>query len=236
MSTMNKSKLKSKSIESNKSIESHLKLNNSNLLKNIDRLSLLLCKRMEKELKDKRFGVKQILSFIGAGVLSLSELYPSNIRKYALPYLRDPEANTIWEQFNIPYLKRQLKRLEKQKLITIEEKEGKQTVAINNKGRFKILKYAINDLKIKRPTIWDGKWWIVCYDLPKEKEAYRHAVQHYFISMGFFPLQKSVYLHAYPCKEETTFLREYFGLGEYIRIFRVDEIENSDAFKKYFGL
>jgi len=204
---------------------------------NIEKLAYNLCQKYEKELKDKKFfSSKNILNLIGAGILSLIELSPSNIVRLAKPFIQDLEAYETWKRFNIPYLKRTIQRLEKQKVVEISEEKGKQIIKITDKGRVKILKNAIDDLKIEKPSFWDGKWWLVSYDLPEEMSNLRDGIRKYLLYLGFFPIHKSVYLHAYPCKEQIEFLREYFGIREYMRIFKIDWIENDKALKEYFEL
>lgn len=198
----------------------------------IDKIAKFLFKKMEDDLKERKFlGVKKILSLVGAEVLSFLDWYPKN-----WAYLKDPEAYEVTKRFNIPYLKRTLRRLEKQKLVEIKEKKGKQIVKITDAGRVKILKYAIDEIKLKAPKKWDGYWWLVSYDLPEKMARFRNILRHYFLSWGFYPLHESVYLHAYPCRDETTFLKEYLGIGEYIKIFKVQVLENDKIFKEFFGV
>lgn len=204
---------------------------------NIEKLALSLWQKNEKELKNKKFlSVKNIINMIGAGILSFTELYPSNIIKAGKPYLQDPEAYEAWKRFNIPYLKRTIKRLEEQKVVEISEEKGKQVIKITEKGKTKILKNAVEDLKVEKPAYWDGKWWLVSYDLPEYLSDLRDGIRKYLLNLGFFPIHKSVYLHAYPCKEQIEFLVEYFGIRKYMRIFKIDWIENDKAFKEYFDL
>ena len=178
----------------------------------VDEISKFLSKRIVEETKERKFlGVKKILALIAGGVFSFLDWYPKN-----WAYLEDPEAYGVTKRFNIPYLKRILKRLEKQKLVEVKEKKEKQIVKITDAGRIRILKYAIDEIKIKEPIKWDGRWWLVSYDLPEKMAHLRSLIRRYFLSWGFCPIHKSVYLHAYPCWNEIDFLREYFGVGEYI--------------------
>ncbi len=204
---------------------------------NIEKLAFNLCQKYEKELKDKKFlSAKNILNLIGAGIFSLTEFTPSNVYKFTRPYLLDSEVYESWKRFNIPYLKRTLQRLEKQKVIEISEEKGKQIIKVNDKGRVKILKNAIDELRVEKPSFWNGKWWLVSYDLPEDLSNLRDGIRKYLLFLGFFPIHKSVYLHAYPCKEQIEFLREYFGIGEYIRIFKIEWIENDKLLKEFFDL
>lgn len=204
---------------------------------NIENLALNLCLKYEKELKSRKFiSAKSILNLIGAGLMMITDLYPSNIVRMATPFIKDLEAYECWKRFNIPYLKRTVKRMEKAKIIEITEEKGKQVIKITSKGRIRILKNAIDDLVIEKPAFWDGKWWLVSYDLPENMGNLRDGIRKYLLFLGFFPIHKSVYLHAYPCKEQIEFLRDYYGIGEYLTIFKIDWIENDKAFKEYFDL
>lgn len=200
--------------------------------KKIDEIAKFLIKKITEETKETRFlGAKKILALVAGGVLSFLDWYPKN-----WPYLKDPEAYEVTKRFNIPYLKRILRRLEKQKLVEVKEERGKQIVKITDAGRVKILKYAIDEIKLKEPKKWDGYWWLVSYDLPEEMGHLRNLIRRYFLSWGFYPIHKSVYLHAYPCWNEIEFLREYFGVREYIKVFKVEKIENDRIFREFFGI
>ena len=72
--------------------------------------------------------------------------------------------------------------------------------------------------------------------LKKKLESVRKILVEYLSAWGFYPLHKSVYLHAYPCLKEMDFLREYLGVGKYVRMFTVSEIENDTQFKEFFGI
>ncbi|OGK23251.1 hypothetical protein A2954_07715 [Candidatus Roizmanbacteria bacterium RIFCSPLOWO2_01_FULL_37_12] len=204
---------------------------------NIQKLALSLVQKNKKEINDQKFfSTKNILNMIGAGILSLTEMYPHNIIRRGKPYLQDPEVFGSWKRFNIPYLKRTLKRLEKSKVIEIKVEKGKQVIKITDKGRTKILRNTINDIKIEKPGFWNGKWWLVSYDLPEDMHNLRDGIRKYLLSLGFFPIQKSVYVHAYPCKEQMEFLREYYGIREYMTIFKIEWIENDGVLKEFFNL
>lgn len=198
----------------------------------INKIARFFCDKLKEDAEERKFlGVKKVLNLVGAGVLSMLDWYPKD-----WAYIKDPEAYEVTKRFNIPYLKRTLRKLTKQKLVTIKEKKGKQIVEITDKGRVQILRFAINDIKLKKPKKWDGSWWLISYDLPENLVHLRNSVRNYFLSWGFYPIHKSVYLHAYPCCDEIIFLKEYLGVGEYIKVFKVKEIENDKLFRDFFGI
>lgn len=111
-----------------------------------------------------------------------------------------------------------------------------QVAKITKSGRRKVLKFALDELAVEKPKIWDGKWTLISYDIPKNQKHRRAIFLEYLKAWGFYPLHESVFLHAYPCEKQVEFLREYLGIGEYVRIFTATKIENDKLFKDFFGV
>lgn len=206
----------------------------------IEELAKVLSKQIDKKVFERKSApVKEVLILVGAGVFLAASVVMPNLPLALKPFLKyreDREEDKIWKKFNIPYLKRTIERLENQKLVEIAVEDGKQTVKITKSGSQKIFKFALDELSIEKPKIWDRKWILVSFDLPETLAGIRKALVEYMRAWKFYPLHKSVYLHAYPCLKEIEFLREYLGIGEYVRIFTVTKIENDKLFKDFFGV
>lgn len=203
----------------------------------ISYLATKLTQQIDKETFRKKYApVTEVIKLVGAGAFLATSLVFPTLPQVIKPFLSDPSAYEAWKRFNIPYLKRTLRRLEKEKLIEIDEAEGMQIVKITNHGRRRILKCALDELAIEKPKVWDGTWRLVSYDFPRDIGKIRDIFRDYLKAWGFYPLHKSVFLHAYPCGKEVEFLREYLGIGEYVRIFKVTAIENDKVFKVFFGV
>lgn len=190
----------------------------------------------KKDFEKKYTPVKNILMLVGAGVFLAASLAIPNLPLALKPFLKNQDEYESWKKFNIPYLKRTLRRLEKQKLIEISNQKDFQIVRITESGKRRILKYAIDELSIEKPKFWDGRWRLVSYDIPGNLKILRNIFREHLRVWGFFPLHESVLLHAYPCEKQVEFLREYLGVGEYVRIFIVTEIENDKIFRDFFGI
>lgn len=203
----------------------------------IDYLAKTLAKQIDREIFERKSApVKEVLKIVGAGAFLAASFAFPNLPLALKPFLTDSTDRVIWKRFNIPYLKRVLYRLEKQKLVEIEEENDVQIVKITDRGRRRILKYSLDELAVEKPKSWDGIWRLVTYDLPEKMNHARNILREYLLAWGFYPLQESVYLHAYPCIRQVEFLREYIGVGKYVRFFIVSEIENDKEFKDFFGV
>lgn len=203
----------------------------------IKEISRNLAKQINKEIFDKRYtSAKIVLSLVGAGVFLAASIAIPNLPLALKPFLAKKDDYEAWKRFNIPYLKRTLRRLEKQKLVETGEEDGAQIAKITNAGKRKILKFAIDELRIEKPKIWDRTWRMVSYDIPKNQENVRKVFREYLKIWKFYPFHESLFLHAYPCEKQVEFLREYLGIGEYVRILHVSRIENDKLFRDFFDV
>ncbi|MCX6784305.1 MAG: hypothetical protein NT141_04580 [candidate division WWE3 bacterium] len=215
------------------------KLNKENIVEKdyVKELSQTLSSQVAGELRAKKYaGTKEVIEMVGAGAFLAASLIAPKFSTVFKSVIKDWDAPEPWRRFNIPYLKRTLGRLEKQKLVTIREENGSSVVEITASGRRKILKFSLNAIEIKVPKSWDRTWRLVSYDIPNEERVLRMEVAEYLKAWGFYQLHESVYLHAYACEKEVEFLREYLRVGQYLRIFMVNRIENDQPFRDFFGI
>ncbi len=131
-----------------------------------------------------------------------------------------------WRKIDERNLRRAIKRLYQSKLINYREnKDGVITLIITDKGKSRILKYNLRKIEIRKPSRWDGLWRMVLFDIPEKKKQGRDALTAKFKELGFYPLQKSVFIYPYECKDEIDFIVEIFGLVPYVRFLRVKDID-----------
>lgn len=186
--------------------------------------------------------VRDILTLLGKGaILSAIFLFPgtSIVIKDVLDeyenYRREKEFKQ-WQKFNLPRLKYILKRLYRQNVIKASEKDGFPVIKLTEQGKLKCLSYKLETMAIQPPPQWDHKWRLIIYDISKFRTRQQHMFRRMLKKLKMLPLQRSVYLTPYPCKNEIAFLREYFGVEEEVLYIIVDQLENQEAYQKYFGL
>lgn len=173
---------------------------------------------------------KEILTLLAGGaVFGLSIVFP------ALPMALSPfiiDKN----KFNNRYYNQTMKRLEKQKLVEIVY-EGDQTIVrITKEGKVRALRYKLSEMQVKRPKVWDKKWRIVIFDIPEKYKRVRELFRWHLKSMNFYMLQKSVWVHPYPCEGEIEFLRQVYKVGINVTYILAEKLENSQYLKDRFEL
>lgn len=178
---------------------------------------------------DKKIITREVLKVIAVGGILLGTA--------AIPTLplAVGAAIKIWKNVNKKDLGRILKRLEKQEMISLKEINGKTSIEITEKGKRRLLEYDFENIELKTKKR-DGKWRLVIFDIPEEKKTSRDAFRKKLLQMEFMRLQDSVFVSAYPCKNEIDFLANYLEISDYITLLTIDNIERGEKliWKKYY--
>ncbi len=142
-----------------------------------------------------------------------------------------------WQRLNRENLWRSIRSLYQSKLL--EEKEnpdGSITLVLSKSGEKVVLKYKLDEIKIKPQTKWDGKWRLVTFDVPESKKRARNALRFRLRQIGMKWYQKSVFISPYPCEDELEFIVEFYQIRPFVRKIIAEFIDNELHFKQKFGL
>jgi len=123
--------------------------------------------------------------------------------------------------------------LKRRGLLDIRKKDHQIYIALTAEGRKRAGRYLIDDLEIKKPKKWDGKYRIVIFDIPNTTRIKRDALRGKLKELGFFRLQQSVWVHPFDCRKEIELLREFFGLSSKELILIEGSIENDKFLQKF---
>jgi len=107
---------------------------------------------------------------------------------------------------------------------------------ITAKGEKRLRNIAVESVEINKPRRWDGKWRMIMFDLPIRFKNARNAFRWRLKDMGFFQLQRSVWVYPYPCEKEMLFVADFFGVGEHVEILEVNHILHDQKLKDHFRL
>jgi len=141
------------------------------------------------------------------------------------------------KRYSDKQLKNAFYNLKKQKLIeVIREKDDKIKIRLTNKGKERIKELSIGTLTISQPKKWDKKWHMVIFDIPNKFVKAREALRKKLKELGFYQLQKSVWVYPYPCQDEILFIAEIFKIQSFINILTVEECLHDYKLRKFFEI
>ena len=161
-----------------------------------------------------------------------------------------PGILKVIDEFGMPeekskkYSRKQLDNafahLKRQKLVEIiKEKDGKMHVKLTNKGKKRMVEFSIDTLKIKKPKKWDGKWRVLMFDIPTKPKIYnqaREALRSKIKELGFFQMQKSVWVCPFECEDELLFVAELYHVEKYIEVLTVEKLLHGNMLKRKLKL
>lgn len=140
-----------------------------------------------------------------------------------------------WQNINKQSLQRSINALYKEKLISEKyNKDGTVTLILTKEGKKFALTYDIENMKIEKPLKWDRKWRIVIFDIPEHLKKTRDIFRIQLRSLGFYELQKSVFVYPYKCSNEIEYLTEFYKIKRFVRFITADSIDNELHLKQIF--
>jgi DNA-binding transcriptional regulator PaaX len=122
--------------------------------------------------------------------------------------------------------------MRRQNLIADNYEHGLQ---ITDKARKRLQKADLDNLAISTPDKWDRKWRIVFYDIPEKHKYSRHVISNRLTLLGMHQLQRSVWIHPFPCEEPVHAIAVANDVGKYITYIEVEHISNQAALVQKFS-
>jgi len=178
---------------------------------------------------------KTILSLlIITGVLTVAAVAPNMFAAFGRLTKNRRTHRAFFEKEKFYKIKNYL--LKQNYIRFIPQDDGVFTIEITDKGKRRALSEIFNNLKIQKPKKWDRFWRIVIFDIPEKHKWAREGFRDKLQSLGFYQLQKSVFICPYPCDREIKFLISIFNISSYVHFIKAPHLENDQELKKYFNL
>lgn len=181
--------------------------------------------------KPKSEIVKDTLKWLlTAGAISVAMTSPYFINNLLKSYKR-------WEKYPKKKTYNAFYLLRKQGCINFTIKNHQIYISLTEKGRKKAGMFQINSLKMNRPKKWDKKWRLIIFDIAELKRVYREAFRGKLKELGFYPMQKSVWVFPFDCEAEIELLKDFFGLSDdEIKFIVTEKINGDSKIKEIFQL
>ncbi|KKP32820.1 MAG: hypothetical protein A2312_00110 [Candidatus Staskawiczbacteria bacterium RIFOXYB2_FULL_32_9] len=189
----------------------------------------------------RRYGevTKDVLLLMAvAGIITVTVvLSPNLLYNIAKEIIKIKKKDWKYKNADPKRLSRSLAGLNKNKIIILKENNGKFIVELTERGKKIVKEMQYENMRIEKPNKWDKKWRIIIFDIPEgQRRIARDALRDKLKKLGFYLIQKSVWVYPYPCEKEIQLLCEMFEINPYVNIITAEKIYNDDTVRKYFGL
>lgn len=178
--------------------------------------------------------LKGLLISGGIAIASTSPYFATRLIPALIKYARHRKRQKAFEKkkfYNAFY------KLKRRGLINFDYRGKQVYISLTPEGRKWTGKYQIDDLEIKKPRRWDKKWRVLIFDIKEKQRGKREALRGKLKELGFYQIQKSVWVCPYEFIKEINLLRQFFGLtNDEITAIEADNIENDQKIKTFFGI
>ena len=74
------------------------------------------------------------------------------------------------------------------------------------------------------------------FDVEEEKKRKRDGLRRYLKRLGFWQMQKSVWVYPFDCDKEVKYLREVLNVPHEVKLGVLEKVENDRELREIFGL
>jgi len=142
----------------------------------------------------------------------------------------------FWKHMDKRQRERELKRvvsyMKSTQLLSGSYKHGLQ---ITKKGRERLKKFELANIRVKRQKQWDRQWRLIIYDVPESHKQGRNALTHKLNELGLYQLQRSAWLHPFPCRRVIEKITLYHRIDSYVSYIKTSHIDNQEELIKRFS-
>ncbi len=142
-----------------------------------------------------------------------------------------------WRAIERDSLYRAIRSLYQSKLVACKDNDdGTTTLVLSKAGQEEAMTYELDAMVVKKQDRWDGKWRIVIFDIPEYLKKTRDTLRMRLKQIGMIELQKSVFVHPFPCDREVEFLSEYYAVRPHLRFIIAEYVDNELHLRSKFKL
>ncbi len=212
---------------------------NSDMVNGVVFLSKVAVAKVDKGSYSRRMAVTVRRKVTVIGILRLmcdigEILMPAGSRLEAWKKLNMPKT-IDWEKCFPSEIERIVGRLARHGWVEKREMAEGTKVIITEAGRKQILLFQLEELRPKTGK-WDGKWRMVFFDVEEEKKRKRDGLRRYLKRLGFWQMQKSVWVYPFDCDKEVKYLREVLNVPHEVKLGVLEKVENDRELREIFGL
>lgn len=140
-----------------------------------------------------------------------------------------------WEKHFPSQVERVVGRLARKGWVDRQETAAGIKIIITGAGRKQVLLFKLEELQPKKGK-WDGKWRLAFFDVEEVKRKKRDDLRRYLKKLGFWQMQRSVWVCPYDCEDEVKYLREVLGVPHEVKLGVLEKVENDRELREIFGL
>lgn len=125
--------------------------------------------------------------------------------------------------------------LAKKGYISVGVVDNDKIFKITEKGLRHLKRAAVLEAKIESP-VWDGRWYIVTFDIPESSKNIRNQIILCLKRHGFYNYTKGLWLYPHNPAKLLSELRDQYNLKAELMLIVAMHVDSESKLKKHFKL
>lgn len=126
--------------------------------------------------------------------------------------------------------------LTKQGFVSVGSIEDEKLYKVTDKGLRHLDLYTLSKKGIAKPRDWDGRWYIVTFEIPDSQKVTRNYLVSQLKLQGFVSYTKGLWIYPFDPTDYVKGLKRLLGLQKEIRLITVSALDGEGALKQQFEL
>lgn len=178
--------------------------------------------------------VDGVLRFVATGgFLTLALLAPNSTQVF------DKPLNKLLDKLDKKSKERELRRvayyMKRKGLISYEATDYQHGIKLTKAGKARLQRGDYRSIQVPIPSNWDKHWRLVFFDIPISENTKRHSLTDKLSQLGFKQLQKSIWVHPFPCRPEVELVAETLLARKYVTFIEITEIDSEQKLRERFA-
>lgn len=122
-----------------------------------------------------------------------------------------------------------MKDLKRQGLVHTFQERDSVTFSLTPAGAHRLQQIMVDELEIPKPTKWDKRWRLISFDIPVKYSRQRLLLTKHLQGLGLAMLQRSLWVHPFPCFEQVQQLAGHYNVLRYCAFMEVSRVDSLSA-------
>lgn len=175
--------------------------------------------------------VDELIKYLAAGGIIKIDIKEPALEKYLTSDLKV----YLNQKSNLTKTKVILRYMKNQNLIEYEKLPAHQAkLRLTVSGIKRAQRISLAEISIPKPKRWDKKWRVVLFDIPETQRQARNALSSKLKALGFKQIQRSVWVHPFPCQIEIEYIKHSYKIEPYVTLAEIDKIDGHHKLVRQF--
>ena len=172
-----------------------------------------------------------------AGIIAVAAVAPNVFQAFNMFLPKREKYRKLSHKEKIRKVAETFYYLKRSGLVSFKKSGRDWLLSLTDLGKRRLPKLEVDAVRVPKQKKWDGKWWLVAADIPtKDYRFGADLLRAKLKQMGFYSLQRTLWLYPFDPRKEVEFVANTFSVGRFVTVMKVEQMDRQDEYvlRRYF--